>query len=618
MTTPARRLASSARLPRRPDKDPPDELTDGPDLVDTPFVKLLSRLLPVPVALLGLVAAGAVASTQRASGGYALGTITALTSTSIKIDADHDLTCSLNSSSPTLAGFAVGDRVGIACSGGVLVKIAKVPSATYGAGKITALSATAIIVAGRRTLTCAVGGASPALGSFSPGDAVGIACTGGVLTRIRALPTIDTAGGTVSAIGATSITVRDLTCKITADSPDTGGVAVGDKVGIACSGGVLVKLVKAPAEPSNATTGGSITALSTSSITVAGEHPLTCRLTGDSPDVTGYKVGDQVGVGCAGGVLVQIIRIPINASTSGAIAALSAGSITVDAEHERDLTCKIGAGSPDTGAYKLGDQVGIVCTNGLLVRIVRLPLPPTASGTTTTSTAGAVGEIKSLGSGSITIDSDHDLTCTIDASSPGVAGYSVGDKVKIGCTAGILAAITRTDVTLTVSFLTTSTSSYAAGEIATLSTAAIKVDTDRDLTCTLNASSPSLAGFKVGDRVKIGCVNAVLVGIVRIDSPPTPTTTTTTTTATTTTTPTTTAVTATTTVTTTTTTTAKTTTENVATSTGTLTAIGSGSVTVSGLTCARRGGSPNLDGYRPGDSVRIYCSGGALIAIARV
>ena len=46
------------------------------------------------------------------------------------------------------------------------------------------------------------------------------------------------------------------------------------------------------------------------------------------------------------------------------VAALSSTSITVGT-----LTCQIGAGSPSTSAFKVGDVVIISCTNGALTSI---------------------------------------------------------------------------------------------------------------------------------------------------------------------------------------------------------------------------------------------------------
>src|SRR5438067_10918715 len=50
----------------------------------------------------------------------------------------------------------------------------------------------------------------------------------------------------------------------------------------------------------------------------------------------------------------------------------------------------------------------------------------------------------------------------------------------------------------------------ASGAIAALSSTSITVN---DLTCARNSSSPSVDGYKVGDKVGLGCSNAVPVEI---------------------------------------------------------------------------------------------------------
>src|SRR5438067_12156780 len=66
-------------------------------------------------------------------------------------------------------------------------------------------------------------------------------------------------------------------------------------------------------------------------------------------------------------------------SASGAIAALSSTSITVN-----DLTCARNSSSPSVDGYKVGDQVGLGCANGVAIVIVdkRAPAPVTTTATT--------------------------------------------------------------------------------------------------------------------------------------------------------------------------------------------------------------------------------------------
>src|SRR5438093_10803710 len=97
-------------------------------------------------------------------------------------------------------------------------------------------------------------------------------------------------------------------------------------------------------------------------------------------------------------------------SASGAIVALSATSITVN-----DLTCTRNSSSPSLDGYKVGDQVGLGCANGVAIVIVdkRAPAPVTTTATTTTTTppgAGARAPISALSATSITVGP---LTCPI-------------------------------------------------------------------------------------------------------------------------------------------------------------------------------------------------------------
>src|SRR5438552_10084829 len=109
-------------------------------------------------------------------------------------------------------------------------------------------------------------------------------------------------------------------------------------------------------------------------------------------------------------------------SASGAIAALSATSITVN-----DLTCARSSSSPSLDGYKIGDQVGLGCANGVAIVIVdkRTPAPVTTTTTTTPQGAGARDPISALSATSITVGP---LTCSIGSTSPTVS-FKVGDRV---------------------------------------------------------------------------------------------------------------------------------------------------------------------------------------------
>src|SRR5207253_2606722 len=171
---------------------------------------------------------------------------------------------------------------------------------------------------------------------------------------------------------------------------------------------------------------GPIAALSATSITV---NDLTCARSSSSPSLDGYKIGDQVGLGCANGVAIVIVdkRTPAPVTTTtttttpqgaGArdpISALSATSITVG-----PLTCAIGATSP-TVSFKVGDRVRMGCLGGALVYVIAdtdvpatttttatTPPPPVTTTTTTTPVVTRGGTLTAIGEHSLTVDS---LTC---------------------------------------------------------------------------------------------------------------------------------------------------------------------------------------------------------------
>jgi hypothetical protein len=285
-------------------------------------------------------------------------------------------------------------------------------------------------------------------------------------------PNYTNATDPISALSSTSITVGPLTCSIGSSSPGTGDFRVGVRVRIYCSNGALI-YIKADTPAATTTTTATpttttmttpttttttstnytsatdaITALSSASITVG---QLTCSIGSSSPHTGDFKVGDRARIYCASGVLAHLIRpdAPTTTTTAttttttaptsdhqehhddvtttrlGTISALNTASITVDG-----LTCTIGSSSPSLSAFRLGDQVGIGCTNGALVKI----------GTPQIDDGGfkvvvQLGSIVALGTGSITVGS---LTCSLATSSPNVASYKVGDRVGVGCAGGIL------------------------------------------------------------------------------------------------------------------------------------------------------------------------------------
>jgi hypothetical protein len=200
------------------------------------------------------------------------------------------------------------------------------------AGTITALSASSVTVtpgSGGDPLTCVRAERSPSLDGFSVGDRVGILCLQKegqlYLVAIKAAPSaggsvtggtpglMHEAHGKVVSVSATSITIGVLTCVVGNGSPSLAGYAVGDLAQMLCkqdgSELVLLKIRKALPPPGAGTTGpkgkaavpspktarGPIVALSSTAITVG---KLTCTIAPGSPSVTGYSVGDVVGIVC--------------------------------------------------------------------------------------------------------------------------------------------------------------------------------------------------------------------------------------------------------------------------------------------------------------------------------
>src|SRR4051794_41189956 len=93
----------------------------------------MRRLILPPLALLvlGTATAWAITTVQQADASLT-GVIAKLSPTTITVGKKehHHLTCSVNSLSPALGTFAVGDRVRVACAGGMLVAISDVPART--------------------------------------------------------------------------------------------------------------------------------------------------------------------------------------------------------------------------------------------------------------------------------------------------------------------------------------------------------------------------------------------------------------------------------------------------------------------------------------------------------
>lgn len=203
---------------------------------------------------------------------------------------------------------------------------------------------------------------------------------------------------------------------------------------------------------------------------------------------------------------------PKAAALAGTLTARTATAVTVK-DGAKTLTCALGASSPAVASFKVGDRVRIGCLDGVLAAIARVAAPPS----TAPSVQTAVGTIATLADGSVTVKTDGgSLTCTV--SSAQAAGLNVGDRVKIGCTNGVVTGIAKLDAPRPPDPSVRTES----GTIAGLTDGALTLQLQNGtLTCTRDAKSPALGDFHVGDKVKVACTNGVLTAIAKLDAPPT-------------------------------------------------------------------------------------------------
>ncbi len=290
-----------------------------------------------------LVATASMTVPALAGNGKSLrGTVASKSDTAISIAGRGGITttCNLGRHSPSTANVSVGDRVRAVCvkrrhSGLVLAKLrkdSKAPSpskdtrpVTFG-GAITELTDTSISLHdGDRDLTCTIGPDSPKTDGFKVGQHAKVACSDGVLVAIAAPEVGRYYVGTVATLtdGALTLTTEHgpVTCTITALSPSTASLKVGDKVGMGCRAStmelVLLRKVDGDTPPPPApTTHTEVHAKG--AIHELGEHGLAlttdggnvaCTLGDGSPSLDGYAVGDTVAVTCIDGKLKAIERL---------------------------------------------------------------------------------------------------------------------------------------------------------------------------------------------------------------------------------------------------------------------------------------------------------------------
>jgi hypothetical protein len=261
-----------------------------------------------------------------------------------------------------------------------------------------------------RATVCGRGKRSPSLDGFAAGDRVQMACLRTprgrlMLAKIRHLTTTaatanDEAptkfGGAISSLTDTTITVhdgdRDLTCSLGPSSPSTDGFKVGQHVKVVCAGGALIAISAITTTDAGRIYYGEITAMDGDSITLQTEHgPVTCKIADGSPSTAAFEVGDYVYMGCNASTM-QLVLLkakpsggdgggtttsppktdpPPTHTTTGAKGVLSAvtdGSVTVTTDGGQ-VTCTLGDSSPSLDDFEVGDHVAMACWNGVLHEI---------------------------------------------------------------------------------------------------------------------------------------------------------------------------------------------------------------------------------------------------------
>jgi hypothetical protein len=367
------------------------------------------------LAAIGLSVLGSALPAAANEGVAAKGVLSSLSTSGVSIKAaHHTLNCALGRRSPSLAGYSVGDRVQVQCRRVakhlVLAKIHHFTVAADGVsagvpvkfgGTVTALSSSSITLHdGDRDFTCTIGEGSPSTAGLKVGSHAKVVCQNGALVSFAPVTAADAAHlyeGAVTAVTDSSLSVQSgdhvFTCPLGDGSPSITAVHVGDRVLVGCRVGsnqlVLLKPLPPvpPAPPTPTVTitgGGTVTAVSPASLTLHNsEHgDLTCSVGASSPSVAEVHVGDLVKIGCNEGVLVILVRSTttttppppavVTLTAGGTLAALTTTSITVHNAEHGDVTCSLTDGSPALGDYRLGDHVGIACTDGVLKLIQKL------------------------------------------------------------------------------------------------------------------------------------------------------------------------------------------------------------------------------------------------------
>src|SRR3954453_1399411 len=160
-----------------------------------------------------------------------------------------------------------------------------------------------------------------------------------------------------------------------------------------------------------------------------------------------------------------------DASAVGVIVKLTPTSISVGRHEHHRRTCNLGASSPSTALFAVGDRVKIACAADSLVAIAdirnaRKSDHDAAPGTTTPAEpvlTYAVGPITARSDASLSVQT---MTCTVGPGSPSTAGFIVGTLVRLYCKDGVPVALKRSadapPATTTVTTTSTTQPVYTA------------------------------------------------------------------------------------------------------------------------------------------------------------
>jgi hypothetical protein len=151
-----------------------------------------------------------------------------------------------------------------------------------------------------------------------------------------------------------------------------------------------------------------------------------------------------------------------------------------------------------------------------------LVLPAAADGGRT-----ARGVVLSVDAGRIVVrGADGIVRCAAGKESPSLDSFVAGDRVELACRRGprglVLARIKHLPTPAPAPAGDVATVRFG-GAVTALGERSVSLhDGDRDLTCTLGASSPALSGVKVGDHLRVVCTGGVLTSFeaVRLVAPP--------------------------------------------------------------------------------------------------